>query len=520
MLQSFSHWWPNTGAQRLFLALLILPAAGALPQEPDHTTYIIRTPNTDVATLRAIEATGAIVDHYDGNGTRAYVLHTYWPAFQAANIPYTLEAMQPPAEKQATDYPSYAEVGTQLSNWETAYPQLCRRISIGQSVQGRELWALQITDNPGVEEDEPEFAYLSTIHGDETIGTILCLNFIETLLTGYGSDAGLTSIIDETDIWILPILNPDGYEMGIRWNANNLDLNRSFPEWPIHFSGTLATEPTINTVGLQPEVARVIDWSMAHRFVLMANYHSGALLVNYPYDEEPDIPSGQEAPTPDDDLMRSLATTYARLNPPMAASRVFPGGIVNGSRWYRVSGGMQDWHYRYAGAIDFTLEVSTIKSPATGNLLSLWDDNKDGMRAYLDRVHRGIRGIVADRATGAPLAATITVADNPQPVFTDPEVGDFYRLLLPGTYTVHAEAPGYIPFTTPPILVGENSATRHDISLSQGDVDGNGQVDAVDLQLVVNNILGRDETPAADVDGNGVSATDLQHLVNRVLGRP
>ena len=501
------------------IGIFLLPGAVVTAQEPDHTTYIIRTPKTDVATLRAIEATGAIVDHYDGNGTRAYVLHTHWPAFQAANIPYILESMQPPTEKQATDYPSYAELANTLNDWATAYPAICRRVSIGQSTQGRELWVLQITDNPGVEEDEPEFAYLSTMHGDETIGTVLCLNFIETLLTSYGSDAGITSLINETDIWILPLLNPDGYEMGIRWNANNADLNRSFPEWPLDFSGTLATEPGFDTTGLQPEVARVINWSVDHRFVLMANYHAGALLVNYPYDEEPDIRSGQDAPTPDDDLMRSLATTYASLNPPMAASRVFPGGIVNGSAWFRISGGMQDWHYRYAGAIDFTLEVSTVKNPSTGTLLSLWDDNKNGMRAYLDRVHRGVRGLVTNGTTGSPLFATVTVEGNTQPVFTDPDVGDYYRLLLPGTYTLRAEAPGYIPYTTANILVGENSATRNNISLSQGDVDGNGLVDAVDLQLVVNNILGRDETPAADVDGNGVSATDLQHLVNRVLGR-
>ncbi len=510
------------GARRnvIVIGLLLLSGAVANGQEPDHTTYIIRTPKTDVDTLRKIEETGAIVDHYDGNGTRAYVLHTYWPAFQASNIPYTLEAIQPPAEKQATDYPSYGELSTLLSDWATAYPAICRRVSIGQSAQGRELWVLQITDNPGVEEDEPEFAYLSTMHGDETVGTVLCLNFIETLLTGYGSDAGITSLINETDIWILPLLNPDGYELGIRWNANNADLNRSFPEWPLDFSGTLATEPNFDTTGLQPEVARVIDWSVDHRFVLMASYHAGALLVNYPYDEIPDIPSGQEAATPDDDLMRSLATTYASLNPPMAASRVFPGGIVNGSVWFRISGGMQDWHYRYAGAIDFTLEISTIKNPGTGSLPGLWDDNKNAMRAYLDRVHRGVRGVVTDGTTGTPLFATVTVEGNTQPVFTDPEVGDYHRLLLPGTYTLRAEAPGYIPYTTANILVGETSAVRNDVALSQGDVDGNGQVDAVDLQLVVNNILGRDETPAADVDGNGVSATDLQHLVNRVLGRP
>ncbi|MCF6284999.1 MAG: carboxypeptidase regulatory-like domain-containing protein [Candidatus Hydrogenedentes bacterium] len=499
----------------LLTMILSLPAAA----EPDHTTYVVRCTVSTPEARRAIEAAGGVIDHFDGQTLRAYVRKGDWATFQTTGIPYTIESIQPNPRKQLSSYPSHTEIGAFLSDVAEANPTLCQLISLGRSVQGRELWALQITDNPGVEEDEPEFAYLSTMHGDEVVGTVLCLNFIELLLEGYGQDSTITELIDETELWIVPLLNPDGYEMGIRWNANNADLNRSFPQWPTDFSGTIATESTLDTIGREPEVAAVMDWTANHTFALMANYHTGALVVNYPYDEEPGIPSGTEAPAPDDPLLRSLSSAYANLNPPMAASLSFPGGITNGSAWFSIAGGMQDWHYRFSGTIDLTLEVSNTKTPRESTLLALWNDNREAMLAYLALVHQGIRGRVSGPASGEALFATLTVDDNPQPVFTDPDIGDYHRLLTPGTYTLRAEAPGYIPYTMVDIVVPDGGTVRADITLSQGDVDGNGRVDATDLQLIVNAILGRSDNPAADVDGNGVSATDLQQLVNRVLGR-
>ena len=495
--------------------LWIAPAARAA----DHTTYVVTVPGADRATLERIEALGGVIDHFDGRAIRAYVHVSHWDAFRATGIPYEIQEIQPGAVKQLDGYPTYAEIGALLADAADAHPEIVRLVSLGRSIQGRELWALQITDQPDLEEDEPEFAYISTMHGDEKVGTVLCLNFLDVLLDGYGQDATVTAWVDGTVIWLVPLMNPDGYEMGIRWNANNRDLNRSFPVYATDFSGTIFSDGVPGTAGREPEVAHIMNWTAENSFVLTANYHTGALLVNYPYDYEPGVSSGQDAPTPDDALMRAISLVYAHLNPPMYASTSFPNGITNGSAWYSVADGMQDWLYRFAGQIDLTLEVSNIKSPPAGNLQSLWDDNREAMSAYLALVHRGVRGVVTDRATGAPLYASVRTGDNPQPVFTDPGAGDFHRLLLPGSYPLRVEAPGYIPFNTAPVAVAEGPAVRADIALSDGDVNLDGAVDAVDLQLVINTVLGLNELDASDLDGGGVTATDVQHLVNRVLGR-
>ena len=69
----------------------------------------------------------------------------------------------------------------------------------------------------------------------------------------------------------------------------------------------------------QPETWAVMQWSMGEHFVLSSNLHGGDLVANYPYDGNANHRNGQYAATPDDDVFRSLATEYARLNPPMAA---------------------------------------------------------------------------------------------------------------------------------------------------------------------------------------------------------
>jgi hypothetical protein len=346
----------------------------------------------------------------------------------------------------------YGDIGPDLLALETAYPDLARRYDLGTSVQGRHLWALKISDNVDQEEDEPEFKYISTIHGDEIVGVKTCMLLCNYLLANYGTDPQCTQIVDETELWIQPLMNPDGYDRSprTRENAHGVDLNRTFPNY-----GEVPSPE-----GREPEVQVIMNWSAQHTFICSANFHGGALVVNYPYDN--DDTGGVHSP--DDDMFVYISEQYSQYNPPMWSSSSFFHGITCGADWYMIWGGMQDWNYHFMGNNEVTIELGT-KQPPSGDIQMYWDNNRQSMMAYILTVQMGIRGLVTDALTGEPVAATVTIVGRDHDIYTDPDVGDYHRMLLPGTYGVHFRAAGYDALTVPDVVVSSDEATRLDVQL-------------------------------------------------------
>jgi hypothetical protein len=370
--------------------------------------------------------------------------------------------------KSLGTYNNYTNMTAMLQFYATNYPAICRLISLGKSVQGRDLWAIKITSKPDLAADKPRFKYISTMHANEPLGTEMCLYLLDRLTSGYATnDARIVNLVTNVEIWLLPLMNPDGREANPpqRYNANGYDLNRSFPEGAAANLGNLLYGPALNTNGLQPEVGEVMTWTAAHHFTLGANYHTGTLVVNYPYDN--DNLGSVFSPTPDEALLETLSLTYSSNNPALWNSPDFANGIVNGAAWYAISGGMQDWNYRYAGCFDVTIEISEYQwpDPLASEIPTYWSQNEESMLAYLEWVLKGVRGIIRDAQTGQPVAGAVRVEGYPHLVFSDPEVGDFHRILLPGTYTLWFNAPGYVPQRIPNVVVGSGDTTRLDIAL-------------------------------------------------------
>ena len=330
-------------------------------------------------------------------------------------------------------YHDYDELTDFLININSEFPAITNLFSIGQSVQGRELWVLEISDNPGVNEIEPEFKYIANMHGDETVGRELCLYLISWFVNGYGTDERATNLINDTSIFIMPSMNPDGFENGSRYNANNVDLNRDFPD---QFN-----DPNNSLAGRQPETQAVMQWTWERNFVLSANMHTGALVVNYPFDGPN---TGVYSAAPDDDVFVQISSCYADSHPNMESGG-FQNGITNGSQWYAVFGGMQDWNYVWESDFDITLEQNEVKWPNSNLLDDLWEDHREPMIAYIEQIHQGLRGVVKDINSNQPLNATITIEGIEHEIFTDSQNGDYYRLLTPGQYVVNVNSFGFLP---------------------------------------------------------------------------
>lgn len=154
----------------------------------------------------------------------------------------------------------------------------------------------------------------------------------------------------------------------------------------------------------------------------------------------------EDSPTPDDSVFRHLARTYAKNHPVMKdgndCNETFPNGITNGAFWYDLSGGMQDFNYVFSNCFEITLELSCCKYPSKNELPSEWHKNKRSLLEYMKLVHIGIKGLVKD-INGYPVRdADIYVQGVEEKPVKTTERGEFWRLLVPGTYDIRVVAFG------------------------------------------------------------------------------
>jgi len=377
-------------------------------------------------------------------------------------------------DRSWTCYPSYQQYEALLRRFAADHPSLCRLVDLGPTtslVHPHRLWALIVSDRPGDEEDEPEVLLTSTMHGDETVGFSLMLRLIDHLLRGYGDDPEITELVNETEIWINPLANPDGTYFGgddtvaeaIRYYTTadgadpEVDANRNFPD------PKMGDHPDGNP--WWPETEAMMALAEAKTFVLSANFHDGMEVVNYPWDT-------WQRRHPDDAWFEGLARNWADLaqaDSPAGYMTDLENGITNGYDWYPIEGGRQDFMTFFHGGREVTIELSETKLRPPEELDDLWSWNQRALLDFIAHAHQGIRGVVSDR-NGAPLAATIEVVgvdreEDGSMARTDPDVGDFHRLLLPGLYDLRIEANGYHSLEVPGIAVTEGEATVIDVVL-------------------------------------------------------
>lgn len=335
-------------------------------------------------------------------------------------------------------YPTYAQYDSIMRSFATLYPSLCRLDTIGTSINGKLVLVLKISDNVKADEDEPEVFYTSTMHGDETGGFILMLRLAGYILKNYQSDESIKELADNLEIWINPLANPDGtYRTGntivspVRFNANNKDLNRNFPD-PL--------QPDIIT---EKETRDMISFLGERRFVLSANFHSGAEVVNYPWDR---WLSKRHA---DDEwfyeISRAYADTVHNYSGP-AYMNDLNNGVVRGAEWYVIYGGRQDFVTGELRGREVTIELDESYITPSAQLPLVWNYNHRSLLEYLRNALNGIHGKVLDSKTSDPVPAMIYISghdtDNSQ-VYSDTLTGRFTRMLSSGFWDLTFSCHGY-----------------------------------------------------------------------------
>lgn len=401
------------------------------------------------------------IDRVDGNRVWAYanademeqfmqtgISFEFCPDKNAAKTSYPMAELV--SEMQNLDrYPTYEVYDTLMRNFERDYPQLCQLEEVATLPSGRQILAVKISKDVSLNNTaKPEVLCTATMHGDEGICATTALNFCNFLLTSYGSDSRVNRLLDSVELWVIPIMNPDGMYKGgnssisgsTRKNGNGdgFDLNRNFPK----VSGGGNT--------LQPETQAMMDFFARHHFTLSTNLHAGNECFNYPWDT-------WSRTTADNDWWRLVGAAYRDTAQYYGSSGYFDdgcnnsaNGLTNGYAWYSISGGQQDWANYFMHCREVTIEVCGTKEPtSTTTIANIWRYNKNALLNFYAESLNGVRGTVTN-TDGQPLAARITIAGHDKDnswIETDARVGDYHRLLKAGTYNLTFEADGYLPQT-------------------------------------------------------------------------
>jgi hypothetical protein len=352
-------------------------------------------------------------------------------------------------------YPTWRQYDSIMRFFAGNYPSICKLDTIGTSINGKLIYALKISDNVNDDEDQPEVFYSSTIHGDETGGFVLMLRLADYLLKNYNLSSRVKNLVDNLEIWINPLANPDGtYTTGniitspVRDNANGYDLNRNFPD-----------PNTPNTVK-QKETLDMMRFLGKHRFVISANFHSGAEVVNYPWDR-------WERYHADDNWFYGVSRAYAdtvHMYSPPGYMDDLDNGVTNGYEWYPVYGGRQDYVTYELQGRETTIELDNNYITPAENLPSLWESNHRSLFGYLENALYGIHGKVNDGLTRKPVPAKVFITghdkDNSH-IYSDTLAGRFIRLLETGSWNLTFTANGYRDTVVNDIIV--NSGQKTDI---------------------------------------------------------
>ncbi len=370
-------------------------------------------------------------------------------------------------------YPTYEVYIQMMQDFATNYPDIARLESIGNSQEGKEILVLKITDNPDVDEDEPEFFYTGQMHGNELVSSIMLLRLIDYLLANYNSDTQVDNLINTIEIWINPLANPDGLYQGgndtvssaSRYLENGVDPNRNFPA---------SDDDHPDSNAWAQETIDMMTFADNHHFVLSSNIHSGAEVVNYPWDEWETYVRSHA----DDDWWQFVSHEYADMVFDNSSSSeayftdVSADGITEGGDWYVIDGGRQDYMNYYKQCREFTLELSSVQFLDNNELPNHWDYNNNSFLKYMEQSLYGLRGIITDSVTGDPIEAKVSIEnhdDDNSFVFSDLPIGNYHRLIYEGTYDVTYSKSGYISQTISAVsLTNYNTVTQNIALVPEG----------------------------------------------------
>ncbi len=391
-------------------------------------------------------------------------------------------------------YTSTDEIFKRMDDLVSEYPDLCLKwVSDVKSVDGRDLSALKISDNVKTDEPEPEIMFDAGIHGNEVGGPENAIMFAEELLSQYGKDTRTTALIDDREIWIFVMVNPDGRVKNTRYNSNGVDCNRNY--------GYMATNGFA-----QPETRGVRDCCLDNQFALQITYHSGMIALLYPW-------CRVSTAIPDKDLHLEMAGVYED------AAGYGSMRIVQSYHDYQTTGETIEWTYGAAGTLTITMEISVNKAPS--DIMGYYNKNVEAMKTMIEYAGYGVEGTVTNAVTRDKVAAVISVNDY-FPCYSDPTGGDYHKYLSSGSYTIDVFANGYQSTTISNVSIQNKQATVKDIVLEPNNEGRSTWAYKVTFTEVGSGVtpdaLGPNDNSSFTLNSGSAIDFDMQYAIKNING--
>lgn len=461
-----------------------------------------------------------------------------------------------------TRYRNMNDAINEMSWFDSAFPDICRMYNLSDMFrypngssrytgEGRTFWGLKISDNPSVNEsDEPEVLYISMTHAREWISLETLMYYINYLLRNYGFNSTVNDVVNKTEMWFIPIVNPDGFQESIDrddynnsfglagWRKNKnesngidgfqnygsafgdgVDPNRNFGYmWGGPGAGTDPEEPTYRGSGpfSEPETQLIRDFAESRNFSSGLSFHSYSQVNLFPWGHTSDLP-------PDYSMMNKIATRMSDFN----------GYIpIQGSTLYPTNGDFTDYMYGTFGIPAFTIELDTVFIPPVSRIANNTLPNLE-VSFLLARIaedpymifESGLNGRVSSYKGIGIQDARIRIRGNGREInLTSDGSGNFLSHLEPGFYDVDINTTGglfntseiYIPndrYVDIIFTVVENiPPVVDDVSVFSGSIEVSSIERGEEARLVVTEASGEKELRGwvnITSTGDGYSLTRL-----------
>lgn len=300
-------------------------------------------------------------------------------------------------------YHSLAQIQSMLEDMADTYSSITSLFSIGTTYEGRDIWCLEISDNPGADEGEPGVFFMGVHHAREWPAAEICLYIANKLTSEYGSNSTIANLVNNRRIWIVPVQNPDGYyychDLGIDWRKNRdyfpqygtygVDTNRNYNgscdgsiwgAWGSIGSGSVTHSPGDEVYcgpgpSSEAETQAIDSFFIGHDICTSISWHT--------YQEELYWPWGYtSSTTPDNTYMSSVGTQIASRITRQSGSGTYTPKQAYGL--YPTVGDNIDWEYGFSHYVlgrvvfPFTIEACSDFHPSSTYLDQICKENCDG----------------------------------------------------------------------------------------------------------------------------------------------